>query len=200
MAESGVAVTEGAGKTLHTWSRIIAAVTREDEFVIPGEFPLPTYSVLSSAVVTATANSHLLQIMAGASLNVRIRRIRIMEATPPAAVSTQVLQLFRLTTAGTGGTVITPRPYETGDTVGATAMTLPTVKGTEGVQLREHIIWMGTAAIPTALPYVEWRQEPNAKPIIIPAGATNGIAIKNPVGLAAATVYIEVEFVETAYL
>lgn len=200
MAESIVQVTEGSGKKLHTYQRTIGANAVEDELVIPGEFYLATYTVNPGVVSTATAASHLLQVMAGASLNVRIRRIRIVEATPPAAVSVLEFQIIRLTTAGTGGTVITPRPLDTGDAAaGATAMTLPTVKGTVGVTLWDEAFWAGSAALPQARVW-EWTQSPNGKPIIIPAGAANGIAVNNVVNIAACTVTISVEFVETSFL
>jgi hypothetical protein len=201
MAEGFVNVTEGSGKKLHAWDRTIGANTVLDEFTVPGEYPLSTYSVIAANVALATANSHLLQVMAGSSLNVRIRRILLVNLTAPAAVTIGQLQLWRLTTAGTGGTSVTPRPFETSDSAsGATAMTLPTAKGTEGVQLFERSMFYGTAAIPTgALGMWEWTQHPGAKPIIIAAGTTNGIAIKNVGGVATATVSITVELVETSF-
>jgi hypothetical protein len=201
VAESSIAVTQGSGRNVHTNDRTISAVLVQDQFMLPGEFPYATYSVLSGAVATATANSHLLQIMAGASLNVRIRRITIRQGTPPAAVNANELNIVRLTTAGTGGTAVTPAKADSGDSAaGATAMTLPTAKGTEGVIYKQSPAWLGTSALPAPQPVWLWEQLPNTKPIIIPAGTANGIAIKNVGALATATVYIEVEVVETSFL
>jgi hypothetical protein len=201
MAESIVQVTEGSGKKLHTWSRTIGANTVEDEAVLPAEFHLATYVAVATAVSTATAASHYLQIMAGASLNVAIRRIRLRQRTAATTASTGAIQIFRLTTAGTGGTAVTPRPFDSADAAsGATAMTLPTVKGTEGVQLWEETTWMVAATTAfTKDNGFEWINLPNEKSIIIPAGATNGIAIKGG-GIAAGQVDIDVEFVERSFV
>lgn len=199
MAENFVEVTSGSGLKLHTWSRTIGANTVHDEFTLPGEYPLATYSVVATAVSTATANDHLLQIMAGSSLNVRIRSITISQAAAAGSVASARFQLFRLTTAGTGGTSITARPYDTADAAaGATAMTLPSSKGTEGVTLFVESMWLGTAAIPTHR-VADWIQTPGTKPILIPAGTSNGLAIKSINAVASATVDIAVEFVETSF-
>jgi hypothetical protein len=200
MASGIVQVTEGVGKKLDTWSRIIGGNTVEDEFVLPGEFPYASYTAVATGVSSATAASHMMQIMAGAGLNVRIRRIRVNQLAAAGGVNTIDLSIVRLTTAGTGGTVITPSKLDNGDAAaGATAMTLPTVKGTEGAILWDESMWVGTAAIPPSNGRWEWVQHPGSKPIIIPAGATNGIAIKNT-ALATATFSITVELVETSFL
>lgn len=196
MAETFTNVTEGSGKKLHGWDRTIGANTVQDEFVLPGEFPYATYTVYAQNVSTATAASHTMQLMAGASLNVRIRRIRVVELT--ATAGTVRLEIVRLTTAGTGGTAITARPFDTADAAaGAAGMTLPTVKGTEGTFLGSLVV--GTYTAVGAAFWQEWRQSPNAKPIIIAAGTTNGIALKAS-GLAATAVDVEIEFVETAFV
>lgn len=204
MAESIINVTEGSGRKLHTWNRTIGANSIEDEFVLPGEFPYATYSVVAAGISGATANSHIVQIMAGGTLPVRIRSITITQMAAPAAVVAYALQIFRVTTAGTGGTAITPRPYDSADAAsGATAMTLPTVKGTEGVQLHQEALWLGTAAIPTTnnrLEWPNWSPSGRLKSIIIPAGTTNGIVVKNPAGVAASTFDISIELVETNFV
>jgi hypothetical protein len=198
MAESLIVVNT---KNAHTWNRTIGVNSIEDEFVLPGEYPYATYSVLSAAVATATANSHMLQIMAGGTLPVRLRRITISQGTPPAAIAGVEFVVVRLTTAGTGGTVITPRPYDTVDAAsGATAMTLPTVKGTETFLLRQAATFFLPTTLTPLNPIWVWEQAPNTKPIIIPAGTANGIAIKNVTALATATAYIQVEVVETNFV
>ena len=203
MAESFAEATAGSGLKWHSWTRSIGGSTVHAGFVLPDEYPYATYSVVAAGVSGATAASHILQIMAGSSLNVRIRSICVEQFAVPAAVAAYSLQIFRLSTAGTGGTAVTPRPYDSADAAsGATAMTLPSSKGTEGVQLYQEALWMGTAAIPTANNRMEW---PNIvyggmKPIVIPAGTSNGVAIKNPGGLAGVTFDVTVELVETAFV
>jgi hypothetical protein len=195
MAESIVQVTEGSGKKLHTNSYTVGANTVEDEYVVPGEVPLATYTVYATAISGATAAAHVMQLMAGASLKVRIRRITVQQLAVVAAGNR--IEIVRLTTAGTGGGAVTARPYDTTDAAaGAAGMTLPTVKGTEGVFLGSIMPNMMTAVGTTNR--WEWTQRPNAKPIIIPTGTTNGIALKVS-GLAASTYDVEIEFVETAY-
>lgn len=204
MAESLVQVTEGSGKKLHTWSRTVGANTVEDEVTLPGEHFLATYSITSGSVALATANSHVLQIMAGASLYVRIRRIWITQGSNMTTAARAGFQLIRLTTAGSGGSAITPRPFDTGDAAaGFTAQTLPGVKGTEGVTLFERRINLLSALSTTATtgdqPF--WEQNPFTKPIIIPTGAANGICLKyTGANDASGTLNVHVELVETSYL
>lgn len=200
MGESIVQVTEGSGKKLHTWQRTIGANNVEDEYVIQGEQALATYSVVAAGVATATAASHLMQVMAGASLNVRIRRIRVSQNAAAGSVSVFPLQIVRVTTAGTGGTAVTPGKFDNGDAAaGATGMTLPTAKGTEGTILWDESIWLATGAIPTRQIF-EVIHLPASKPFIIPAGTTNGIVLKNTTGIATSTLDITVEIVETSFL
>lgn len=202
MAESLVQVTEGAGKKLHTFSRTIGANVVEDEVVVPGEPYLASYVIAPASIAVATANDHLLQIMAGASLLVRIRRIRIQLFTPPAAAGTLGINLLRLTTAGTGGTVVTPQKQDNNDAAaGMTAMTLPTVKGTEGANaLRKFGVGM-PAAQPVTTQYAdEWIQLVNQKPITIPVGITNGICLKLVAGnVATATIVVNVDVDESTF-
>ena len=204
MAESIVQVNSGSGPKLHTWSRTIGANTVEDEAVFPAEYPLASYIAIGAAVSTATANDHLLQLMAGASLNVRIRRITVEQRGTATTAAALTMEIWRLSTAGTGGTAVTPRPMDTSDAAsGATAMTLPTAKGTESVLIKPFVITFRQAISGTASPAddapFEWTQHPGMKPLMIPAGAANGIAIKNTSAAAAATAIVTIEFVESSF-
>ena len=203
MAEGIVEVTAGSGTKLHSWSKTVGANTVHDEFTLPGEYPLATYSILASSISVATVDDHLLAIQAGSSLNVRIRRIRVEQDASATAAATLALTVLRLTTAGSGGTSVTPRPYDTTDSAaGCTARTLNSSKGTEGVELL-HPLMVLRQTVATAGAqfddFWEWSQMPNQKPIIIPAGTANGIAIKTLNGRAGASVVIQVEVVETAF-
>lgn len=204
MAESVVNVTEGSGKKLHTWARTVGANTVEDEFVIPGEYPLASYLVLISNASMAVANDHLIQVMAGASLNVRIRLIHLDQGTNTGAAAIGSLELWRLTTAGTGGTAVTPQKFDTADAAaGATAMTLPTAKGTESAQLLRQIFnaQQTTVATPgqNGKQIFHWEQKRGTKPIILPAGTANGIAVKTASAVGG-TVSGWVELVETTFV
>jgi hypothetical protein len=197
VAEAIVNVTEGSGKKLHAWDRVIGANTVLDEFTLPGEYPYASYFVSAISVSIATANDHVLQLMAGSTLKVKIRRIRIDQIINASAVALGQFEVVRLTTAGTGGTAVTPAPLDTSDAAsGATARTLTTVKGTEGAVLFRETVTMRAAVQSTAEDYALWEQHPGEKPIIIPAGTANGIAIKSITAIANATVVARIEFVE----
>lgn len=200
MAASAILYTPGAGGKAHAESLTIGANTADVPYAILFDPRLPSYTASSGAVLTTTAASHMLQLMAGSSLNVRIRRVRVTELTPPAAVSALELQIVRLTTAGTGGGAITASKKDNGDAAaGATGMTLPTAKGTEGTIFWDESCWLGTTAIPIVKVW-EWIQPVNGKPLIIPAGTANGIALKNIGGIATSTLLIEMEFDESSYV
>lgn len=197
MAESTVGVTVAAtpDKNLHTNSRTIGANTVEDEVTILGEPYLATYSATAQNVSLATADSHVIQLMAGASLIVRVHRIVL--ASVGGTAGNVRLTLLRLTAAGSGGTVITARPYDTADSAsGATAMTLPTTKGTEGVTLGTHVF--GFPDTSSRHEVWEWVAKDNIKPIYIPAGTANGIAIKNS-AIASVGADIVIEFTEANF-
>jgi hypothetical protein len=200
VAESSVNVTEGSGKRLRTFDRTISSTLVQEQVFQHGEPYLPTYSIVTRNTAVSTTDAHALQIMAGSSLHVRINSIRVYQYNTATAAGMLELMLYRLTTAGTGGTSITPRPYDTAEAAsGCTAMTLPSSKGTEGVQVGQLRLPVLTAA-PLDDP-AEWIAKERAKPIIIPAGTSNGIALKVYAGIATTTsVSIWVEVTETAWL
>lgn len=200
MAESIVQVNEGSGKKLHTFQRTIGANTVEDEVMLSGEPYLATYFVSSGLISIATANSHILQIMAGASLNVYIRRLLIWQSAAVTTAAFASWQLLRLTSAGTGGAVPTSAALDSGDAAaGAAAMTLPTVKGTEGAVLATatplliQTIPVGGPAGGSLIVDLDFDKQLRAKMPRIPAGAANGLALKwltaNAAGQVTVTVY-----------
>jgi hypothetical protein len=204
MAEGFINQTEGSGKKSHTWNRTIGANSIEDEFVLPGEYPYATYGITTAAVSFATSADHVLQIMAGGTLPVRLRRVIIAQSVLVTAAAELTIICLRLTTAGTGGTVVTPRPFDSADgAAGCTAMTIPTAKGTEGVELWRRRTWLVQTAPTQGIAggiQIAWEQLPNEKPIIIPAGTANGIAFKIATGRAGAQGDVMAEVVETNFV
>ena len=204
MAEANVVVTAGSGTNLHSNTRTISAATMHDQYVLPGEFAYASYIASTTSISIATANSHVIQLMAGSSLNVRIRRIRLEQSGNATTGVVCAFQLFRLSTAGTGGSAITPAPFDTADAAsGATAQTLPSAKGTETTMLMQTQLVMRQAVSATGAQVddaYEWYQLPGTKPIVIPAGTSNGLALKVINATAGATVTVSVEFVETAFV
>lgn len=203
-AESLVQVTEGSGKKLHTMSRTIGANTTEDEVVIFGEPGLASYTTFVNGASTAVANTHLIQIMAGASLNVRIRRIEVHQAAAATAAVLADIRVIRLTTAGTGGTSALRQPLNpSAAAAGATAQSVPTAKGTEGNHMaiaRPYLIQTIGASTPFVNPVAVWDFDRlRAEPLIIAAGVANGICVSNQAAYAAATVSILVWFDESSF-
>ena len=203
MAASSIQVTQGSGTRLASNSYTEGAVTVHDEKMILGEQYLPTYTIGGAGPSIATINSHLLQIMAGASLRVRIRYIEISPGTAATTALRGAWGILRLTSAGTGGTAITPRPLNTTDAAsGATAMTLPTAGGTEGVTLwaMSDNVWQTMPANGRIGPTVSFDSDRlRSQPIVIPAGTANGIVIKNLIAVAGADVNINVVFDESSF-
>lgn len=203
MAENFINLTEGSGKKAHTFDRTIGANTVHDEIVQLGEPYLSSYTINSAAVSIATANDHVVQVMAGASLNVYVRRIRLWQAALATTAAITQFQILRLTTAGTGGTVLAVGVYEQGDTgAGATAMTLPTVKGTEGAAIMRPTAIV-TQTAPTAggstLLFDLDFERLRSKGIRISAGTANGICLKIISATAACTVFPQVDIVEANF-
>ena len=205
--ESFVNVTEGSGKKLHTWQRTIGANNVEDEYVLNGEPASASYALssLNAAVAsTATLNSHLLQIMAGSTLKVRIRRVEIHQTGLATTAAFSLFVIGRLTTAGTGGTALTGLQLDTTDSnLSATAMVLPTVKGTQGggfFQSSGYLAQTAGASSAFAQPIVVWDFDHlRSKPLIIPAGTSNGIFVQNGTAVAGASVSVNVWLDELSY-
>ena len=198
MAENFVNVTEGSGKKLHSFNRTIGANDVHDEIVIATQQYLASYSAIYSGAPTATANSWLCQLQAGASLNVYVNRIRIVQRIAPGATTIQTFEIRRSTVAGTAGTAVTARPYDSTDAAsGATGILLPTA-GTEGV-----LLWSETKSLKVApfdpTPLFEWTPAPYTKGIRIPAGTANGVFVKNIAAIAAAQVDIMIDFYEANF-
>lgn len=194
MAESLVQVTEGSGKKLHTFQRTIGANNVEDEIVIQGLPYLASYIFEVNAASVATANAHILQIMAGASLNVYLVRAQLWQDAAATTAAWCGWSIRRLTTAGTGGTARTGNPHDLTDAAaGATGIQIPGVKGTEGVALHRTASYMtqtpGAAGV-MMQPVLDFNADANGlyKPLRISAGVANGLAIKNETAIAAATV------------
>lgn len=204
MADTSFAVTAGSGTNLHTVTTSIGGTTVHDQTVKQGPPYLATYTVTTASTSIATANAHPLQIMAGASLNVFLSRLRVYQSVLVTTAALATWEIWRLSTAGTGGTSITPAPLDTGDSAsGATAMTLPTAKGTEATKL-----WSGTVSLeqtaPTAgantlLIDIDFDDLPRTKLPELAAGATNGFALKWVTASTGASIIAVAEIVEANF-
>lgn len=206
MAEGTIAIAPTGGTFLHTNSYLVGGTTVHDEVTIPGPYPYATYSVQVTASA-ATGSDHLLCLNAGTTLKVRVHYIYIRQVVSATSAAAWTFNLLRTTTAApTGGTAITPAPFDTSDAAaGAAGRSLPTVKGTESTVIAVPTLLARQAIATTgaqADPWWEWRSGlsgGHGKPIIIPAGVANGLVVKTNTASAATTFHVYMEFTETAF-
>lgn len=202
MATSYVLIDEGADRKIRHFQRTDGSDTVEEQMVALTEPILASYVIQFAGIAVSTANSHVCQVMAGASLRVGIRRIRIWQVANATGIARLQWRLFRLTTAGTGGSSITPAPSDPADSAsGATAMTLPSSKGTEGTQVSHKRTLIHTTATTVGLPdeFVWDFSQLRTKARWIAAGTSNGVALKNIGSDASATFDGEIEIVEAGW-
>ena len=196
----GIDEPAAADKNLRTWSRSVSATTVESQFTLPEEHVIVSQSAVAAGISTATSLDHLIVVEADGTLYTRIRRIWVQQVVAATSATLARLQLVRTTTASTGGTTVTGRPYDGGDADYAGRIaTLPTAKGTEDDILVHGRLWLtnSIAANPNTW---EWEARPDMKPIILAPAVTNGLALKIVTGIAAGQVDILVEFTTSAYL
>jgi hypothetical protein len=203
MPTSYVSFDEGTTKKVRTFQRTDGGDTVYEWMYSESEPPLDAYTVTALNIAGVTANSHLLQVMAGASLRVGIRRITIYQYGAANATRQVRFGVYRLSTAGTGGSAITPDPLDPASAAsGATAATLPSSKGTEGVDVGglHNAIIQSTITNQTANPLLDLDFGlGRERPLWIAAGASNGIALKNLVADSTATYDIFLRFVEAGW-
>lgn len=195
MPDSVINITEGSGKAQHTWQRTISATNKEDTFVLLAEPANPTYGALAASVVTTTSASHLIFIQADGTNYTRIKRIYVEQVVAATTATLAQLQVIRTTTAGSGGTAVTARGFDSADTYAGTIQTLPSTKGTEGNTLLQRRLWL-LSTVNTQPFSWEWlAQESDArKPIIIGPSSTDGICLKLVTGIAVGTLDIAITF------
>lgn len=195
----------GATQKFATVDETVASdISKAYRSVLSGAF-IATYLIpISTAISGGAANSHLLQIMAGASLDVLLLDIELDQFASAGAATRAQWEFRRLTTAGTGGTAITPNPHTSADAAsGAAAMTLPSLKGTEGVIVGGAGVGTLLAAVPTAsaqTPFLErhWDWTTGKAPRI-PAGTSNGLALKLITAVATSTLVGYARIAEVSY-
>jgi hypothetical protein len=200
--DSRVQVNSGTGPYLATVAHTRGAYSDEFGLHHTAESYLPTYSVVTAAVSTATANSHLLQLMGSSAGRSVLRRVRVHQMAAAGANTAAEVQILRLTTAGTGGTAITPRRMDdAGDVAaGGAAMSLPTTKGTEGDILFRGVMMLTVAAtvLDPLILELAW-SDPRSKGPTVTNSTSAGLAVKLITAVASATVIITAEYSEVVY-
>jgi hypothetical protein len=183
VADTSFAVTAGSGTLLHSVTTSIGGSMVHNEVVTLGEQYLATYTTFfSTAAAAASSDKHPFELMAGASLKLRIREITFWQQAASAAGTMMAFEILRLTTAGTGGTSRAVAALDPADAAaGATLMQTPTAEGTEGAILLVAV-YPTVTTLPNLAPAFSWKQLPNAKPIVVAAGTSNGIGLSITTG------------------
>ena len=204
MTANQITYTEGAGAVLDAYSRTYGAGEQKVQKVITVHTDAPTYSIALCGIGIGTSTDHLLQLMNGASGVMIVTRVHVAQFALAGADAAWGFDLFRLTSAGTGGSSVATSganpvlvANDPGDSAfsGAAKYAVTSSKGTEGDQIARRRLTIKTAQ-PTS--YVEWTPAPGSKGIVVPAGTSNGIAVKNVTSVATATVDIMVTFTVVA--
>lgn len=203
MGNAYFTIDEGVDKNIATWSRTVDAATVHVQKVAVDEAFMATYTItVFTAVTISSADKHIVQIMAGGTNRVYLRRLRFWQAANATTTQNISLVVYRLTTAGTGGTSYTPVALDpSSSAAGATAMTVPTSKGTEGSLLDQWFPTIHTTATTVGLrPMLDlsWDGLREQSPTIA-AGTSNGIAVKCQSSDATATIAWQATICEASY-
>lgn len=166
--------------------------------VAGGQSSLPTFSLFQSNQAN-TAATEALVIESYAAAIVRLQRIIIWNPGIQTSGGIRVLQLLRTTTAGTGGVVV---PAQFGTDAAAAGVDAaysgicrakPTA-GTETTVLMEIPIFVPTALAAFVPMVIDFSQIDAMKAPAIPAGAANGMALKDPGAAGGASFSAEMIF------
>ena len=203
MTDSAVSISTGTDAYLHSNSRSIGGTAKEEQYALPAWGADPTYQVIMDDVSPDTATDHIMQIMADGTNYTRLVRLEIRPTENyPASEATLKLALYRLTTAGTGGTAEADSPYDDSDTYAGDMRNTPSSKGTEGQLLDTMYIGLETAASIVGWsqdsPYV-WTPPANGKPIVFGTAVTEGIALKVIDAVASTALLIKATIATTPY-
>lgn len=205
MGDSSINVTEGSGKRLQTYDHTVGGTLVQRQAVVLGEQPLESYVLATyTNISTATANSHLVQLMAGAGNRQRIRRIEMYQTVAATTATLMNVQVWRVTTAGTGGSTFVIPPLDaSGTAVDGTGMSLPSSKGTEWCIITVGSVYMMqtiAASAQLSQPSLVFDFDRHrSKPLITNAGTSNGIVVKNTTAVAGASVVFNIWFDEAAW-
>jgi len=200
MTTSAVGISTGTDAYLHSNSRSIGGTAREEQYSLPAWGADPTYQIVMDDVSPDTANDHIMQIMADGTNYSRLVRLEVRPTENlPAADSVLKLALYRLTTAGTGGTAEADGPYDDADAYAGDMRNSPSSKGTEGDLLEVFYMHIDSTLSGNKPDTILWEALPGVKPIIFGNGTADGIALKVIDAVASTALLIKATIVETTY-
>lgn len=137
----------------------------------------PTYMIPVSGQAN-TGASHAIAVESGAAKTTRVHRVIIFQPGLQTTAGLRVLQLLRTTAAGSSGAVTPQKLDPTDPAFTGIARAKPT-PGTEGAVLLEIPIFVPTA-VAAFTPISVDLEALLGKPVEIPVGTANGVALKDP--------------------
>lgn len=188
--ESFVQITQGDDAKLHTIERPLGVNSVHDSVMLAGEPYRATYTVVASAVSTALNAGRLLSIFAGPDLPVRLWFVSVSQQGLATAAGRADIFIQRIIVLGTPGTAASITKHDSSDPdPGFTAESLHQGSSMSGIFAREGLTL--AAAHPIIAPNAEFDfRGAHTKPIIIPPGVSNGLAIVIAAGIAGGSVHI----------
>ncbi len=181
MSESSLPLTDGDGSGgLRVNTQTIGGTAVDTQAVFVGQTPNKTYTMRFQDTSMATANAHLAVIMGNGTAYPKIHEIHIAQGGTATGTAVAEIQVLRVTTAGTGGTAVSARPFHPSNTspYSGSCFVLPSAAGSEGDILLNDSMNLRTANTGQVVP-MHWTQTNFAEPIISGNGTASGIAIKN---------------------
>jgi hypothetical protein len=163
----------------------------------------PTYVACSPAEAN-TSSSSALACEAGASKQFRVRALWVPQPGSQTTAGNRILTLRRTTSAGSGGTGLTPAPVDAvNDGAFSGVCRTKGTAGTAGTTLLTRHMWVPTAVANLANPLPIW--PPYAlgggggttiKDILVDAGTANGIEVNDAGASGGANFYICIALTE----
>lgn len=181
MAESVIPITDGDGSGgLRAVDQTIGGSAVSTQYIAMGQTGARTYTARFQDVSLATANAHVLYIMGDGTVYPKWHEIHIDQGGTATGTAVPEFQVLRVTTRGTGGTVVSCRPFNPANTspYGGSAVVLPATPGSEGDILLNGAMNVRTVNTGAVIPF-HWEQHRNSEPLISGNGTASGIAIKN---------------------
>lgn len=137
-----------------------------------------TYTFSTLIAAPATGNYVVMNFEAGATKTVRLRRLIISNPGSGTALAGLTFELIRTSAASSGGTVKTPAPH---DTTAAAFSGIARTDGstiTAGTQITTFTIVEPATVVGSFSPVVFEFYGQMSQAIVVPAGITNGLALR----------------------
>lgn len=152
-----------------------------------GNSQKPTYTISDLNSAPATANFVLATFEAGASKVSRLRRLIITNPGLGTAAAGLQMELIRTTAASSVGTLQTPAAHDSNDAAfsGIARIAGPTI--TAGTRIWSGVIFQPATTLAQYSPAIFEFYGQISKAILVPAGVTNGLALRCVNGNAGAT-------------